>query len=434
MLSLAIATASSSSRNVSTVRTGPERLVLRHRHRRRAAVEDRRQVVEAVGEVGGVGPGSAAAQHRTFREAARDVRLDLLAVLGTGQRAGLGLVVERAAQPDQLRPLDQPVDELVVDRLLDEQPGPGRADLAGVQEDGGEGVVDGDLAVGVGEDDVGVLAAELQRHLLHGRGGGGHDPPAGGEPAGEGDQVDARVLGQRCAGIGARSEDEVADAGRQAGLLQQAHQVDGRVRGELAGLEDERVAGGQAGRDLPGDLEQRVVPRGDQAADADRLVDDPADDVGVAGVDDPAGLLGRHVAVVPEDADDVGDVVLRLDEPLAGVERLHPGDLVGVTHQQVGEPEQQVTALARRGARPAAVVEGAAGGRDRGLGVLATRPRRPRRPGYRRQGSGSPGAHPRARWSTLHRCRAVAWATPTLEPAALRIVQHIAVSATGVWV
>ena len=161
--------------------------------------------------------------------------------------------------------------------------------------------------------------------------------------------------------------------GGQAGLLEQPHQVDGGVRGQLAGLEHEGAAGGQARRDLPGDLEQRVVPRRDQAADADRLVDDPADDVGVAGVDDPSGVLGCHPAVVAEDRDHVGDVVPALDEPLAGVEGLHPRDLVGVALEQVGHPQQEVTALAGRGSGPCAVVERAMGGPDRRLRVLLGR-------------------------------------------------------------
>ena len=158
--------------------------------------------------------------------------------------------------------------------------------------------------------------------------------------------------------------------GGQAGLLEQPHQVDRGVRGELAGLEHERVAGGEAGRDLPRHLEERVVPRGDQAADADGLVDDPADHVGVAGVDDAARLLGGDAAVVAEDGDDVRDVVLALDEPLAGVERLHPRDHVGVALEQVGDPQQQVAPLPARGGRPGAVVEGAVRRVDRGLGVL----------------------------------------------------------------
>jgi hypothetical protein len=85
-----------------------------------------------------------------------------------GQRAGLGLLVEGAAETDLLSPGDELVDEAVLDRLLDDQPRAGGADLAGVQEDRGQREVERGLAVGVGEDDVGVLAPELEGDLLHG--------------------------------------------------------------------------------------------------------------------------------------------------------------------------------------------------------------------------------------------------------------------------
>ena len=90
------------------------------------------------------------------------------------------------------------------------------------------------------------------------------------------------------------ADHEVADPGRQAGLVEQPHQVDRGVRRELAGLEHEGAAGRERRRDLPGDLEQRVVPGRDQPADADGLVHDPADHVGAAGVDDPARLGVGH--------------------------------------------------------------------------------------------------------------------------------------------
>ena len=62
-------------------------------------------------------------------------------------------------------------DEAVAHGLLDDEPGAGRADLAAVDEGGVEGLVDGGVeallgGAGVGEDDVGVLAAEFQRDLL----------------------------------------------------------------------------------------------------------------------------------------------------------------------------------------------------------------------------------------------------------------------------
>ena len=226
MLSLAIATASSSSAERLDGEHRPERLVLGHRHLAGAPVEHGRQVVEAVGELRVVGPLASAPEYGALGDPGGDVRLDLVAVRGAGERAGLGLVVERAAEPDPAGALDDRVHELVVDRLLDDQSGAGRADLAGVQEHGGQGEVERDLQVGVGEHHVGVLAAELERDLLHRARGGGHDPAAGLEPTGERDQVDPRVDRERGAGLGAGAEHEVAGSGREAGLLEQLHQVD----------------------------------------------------------------------------------------------------------------------------------------------------------------------------------------------------------------
>ena len=222
---------------------GTEGLLVHHAHVLPALVEHGRRVVVAAGERGVVGAFAAAAQYGALGEAGRDVRLDLLQVLRGDQRSGLGLGVEGAAEPDLPGAADHLVDEAVVQRVLDDQPGAGRADLPRMQEDGREGEVHGRLEVGVGEDHVGVLAAELQRHLLHGRGGRGHDPLAGLQAAGEGDHVDGRVLGERCAHLGPGAQDEVGGAGREPGLLQRPHQQDRGGGGELTGLEDDRVAG-----------------------------------------------------------------------------------------------------------------------------------------------------------------------------------------------
>ena len=201
-----------------------------------------------------------------------------------------------------------------------------------------------------------------------------------------------------------------------ARLLQQPHQVDRGVRGELAGLEDEGVARQQAGRDLPRDLEQRVVPRGDERADPDRLVHHARLDVVAADVHGPLGLVARDRAVVAEDAGDVVDVVLALGEPLAGVQALHPGDGGLVALEQVGDPEQQ-----RRRARAGSSVAATARRRtrlarrgDRGLGVRGGGLVDGRRPACRRQGSGSPGGHPRGRSPTTPLRTATALGHPVL--------------------
>ena len=134
-MSLAVATASSSVRKVSTVTTGPKASSTTTDIPRVHAVQHGRQVVET-----GVVSRALRAAVRRRSAAARppdpalDVGVDLVAVRRGDQRARLGGLVERAAQPDALGAADQLVDEALGDRFLDHQPGPGGADLPGVHE------------------------------------------------------------------------------------------------------------------------------------------------------------------------------------------------------------------------------------------------------------------------------------------------------------
>ena len=86
-----------------------------------------------------------------------------------------------------------------------------------------------------------------------------------------------------------------------AGLLEQPGQVDRGQRRDRRRLHDRGVAGRERRRDLPRQLEQRVVPRRDERADADRLVDDPRPDGRVVlGRRVRVVVLGREVGVVAE--------------------------------------------------------------------------------------------------------------------------------------
>lgn len=149
--------------------------------------------------------------------------------------------------------------------------------------------------------------------------------------------------------------------------------MDRRVRGQLARFEDEGVARGERRGDLPGRLQERIVPGGDQRAHPDGLVDDTAVDARRTGLDHPARLGGGRPPEVAEAVGDVVDVVLALDEPLARVERLGAGERVLVPQEEVGDAQQQVTAVRGRCRGPGALVEGAARGGDRLDGVLAAR-------------------------------------------------------------
>ena len=160
----------------------PEDLLAHDPHRRRHVGEDRRAVEEAGLQLGLVGSPAAGHQPGALGDGARHVGLDLGAVPVRDERAGFGRVVEPVAEPDQVRAPPDLLDEPVVDRVLDDRPAAGRADLARVREGGGQRVVDRGLEVGVVEHDVGALAAHLERDLLEVDGGAA--PSAPGRPRG----------------------------------------------------------------------------------------------------------------------------------------------------------------------------------------------------------------------------------------------------------
>jgi len=107
-----------------------------------------------------------------------------------------------------------------------------------VEEDRCRGTGNGERQVGIGQDDVRRLAAELQRDPLEVVGRCPHNDLADlGEP-GEGDLVDVGMPGERRAGRLAEPGDDVDDAVRQAGLEQQLAEAQRRERGLLGDLED----------------------------------------------------------------------------------------------------------------------------------------------------------------------------------------------------
>ena len=159
-------------------------------------------------------------------------------------------------------------------RARHEHPGQRAAGLARVEEALRDAVGDRLLEVGVVEDDVGRLAAELERDGLDGpRRQLATRRPARVEP------VKVTMSTSGCAAIaspttGPGARDEVEDAGRQAGGLDDLGQHEGVQRGDLARLDHDGAADRQGRRDLRRDLVQRVVPRRDAADDADRLAQD----------------------------------------------------------------------------------------------------------------------------------------------------------------
>jgi hypothetical protein len=242
-----------------------------------------------------------------------------------------------------------------------------------MDEGRGQCVIDGGLEVGIGEDDVRALAAELQGDLLDVFRCAAHECAPRLDPAGERDQVDQRRVGQRLSDPLALAEDQVHDPTRGTGLLEQSGQMDRRQRGQMRGLHHCSAARRECGGDLPGQLQQRVVPRPDQPAHPDGLVHDATQGRGDARLHEAPRLLVRQVGVIPEDTDHVRDIEAALAQSLAGVQGLLARELLQVPFEEIGDAIQQRRPLAGRAARPVGLVEGAARGGDRRLDLLVGR-------------------------------------------------------------
>src|SRR5688500_17063473 len=196
----------------------PEALLLGDPHVVRHAVEDRRQEIRTIGQGRIVRFGAADDDGRAFAEPDLDVVLDPVALLRADERPHLGRVVGRIADLDLARRLHEQLHDALVRRALHEDPAPRAAVLAGVVEDAVGRLARELLEVGIGEDDVRALAAELERDLLHVPGCQPHDLLAGRGLAGERDLADPVVGGDRGACRAAGSRHDVEDARRDARL------------------------------------------------------------------------------------------------------------------------------------------------------------------------------------------------------------------------
>ena len=252
------------------------------------------------------------------------------------------------------------------------------------------------------------LAAELHVHALDRAGRLAHDARAGARGAGDRDQRDVLVAGERAADLRAGPGHDVEHARRQAGVERQAAEHQRGQRRQLGRLEHDRVAGRERRPDLPGRHVERVVPGRDRGADADRLAPDRArqafEVLARRLALEVAGGGGEEAQVVDRQRDVEGAREL---QRLAGVARLGARELVRALLEQVGHAVEHRGALAGGDAAPVAAAEGGARGRDGALGVGRRWRRRPRRSARR-----SPGRRPSASLAVGTSCPSIssAWA------------------------
>ena len=253
------------------------------------------------------------------------------------------------------------------------------AGLAEIAEGGGDAQGNGAIEIGVRQDHVRRLAAELLRDALDRRRGGlGHrDAGAGG--AGDRDHVDIRMRRETRPDAGAVAMDEVEDPGREAGFLDRLGEQQGAQRRELARLQHHRAACGERRRDLGGDLVERPVPRRDQRADTDRLVGDG----GVAALLDE-GEGRQDLAGDPHMGDRQRHLRgARIADRRAHLEGQALREQLAARLEQRLQAIEQTRAVFRLGPAPAG--ECPAGRRDGRVHVLAVSERKPGHDLFRRR-------------------------------------------------
>lgn len=180
-----------------------------------------------------------------------------------------GLGVEWVADLVRLSALLESGDELVVDAGLHVDTRSGAAALAVVEVDTKVDPADGLLDIGIVEDDIGRLAAQLEGDLLEVRRGSGlHDGAANNSGASKGDLVDVHVGRDGSAGSLPEARDDVENTGRETSLFDELSKDKTGQRRLLSGLENNSVTGSQSRSNFPAEHQKWEVPWDDLAADA----------------------------------------------------------------------------------------------------------------------------------------------------------------------
>jgi hypothetical protein len=141
----------------------------------------------------------------------------------------------------------------------------------------------------VREDDVGALAAELERHALDLACGPGHDRSPTSVAAGEHHLAHVRVVDEPLAHDRALARDHCEHALGQARLERELAEAHGRQRRELGRLQHDGVARRERRREAPAGDGHGEVPRDDDPDDAERLLEGDVDAAGTGICDAEAG-------------------------------------------------------------------------------------------------------------------------------------------------
>ncbi len=148
---------------------------------------------------------------------------------------------------------------------------------------------------------------------------------------------------ERHAGLGPVTGDEIDHTFRQ--IFERVRQAQRGQRRVLAGLGYDGVARGQGRGELPDQQEQRVIPRHDQAAHAERLLDHEVELVAGHGADHASQRVAADLRVVVEARGDPLHLVPVLRKRLAAFLREQDGETFLVLANPAGAGVQLLGSL-----------------------------------------------------------------------------------------
>ncbi len=305
--------------------------------------------LEALAEIGPL----AAGQHlRAFALPNLDVREDLLELIRGGLGADHRIGIEWVALDHLPDPLNGTLDKRVVNGLLHQRSARAGAHFAlieGEHREAFERLVEEVIifVVHVGKEDVGRLAAQFECDRDYVLGGILHDEPPCRRLTRERDLGDARIGGERFAGLDAETVDDVEHARWQqvADDVHQHHDAHWRLLGRF---QDDAIAGCKRRRQLPHRHQDGEVPWDDLTDDTERLMKVIRDRRFVD--------FGKRAFLCTDASGEVAEVVdgqwqvccHRFANGFSVVDRLHGGDLGEVRLDAVGDLVENSCALGGR--------------------------------------------------------------------------------------
>ena len=279
----------------------------------------------------------------------------LRALASADQRTHLCVGAPVVADGEAGHPGAERLGELVGYPLVHVQAVRGDAGCAGVAHLGGDGRFGGHLHVRVGQHQERGVAAELHAGAQHPVGGEAQQVLADRDGAGEGQLADGPVRQHRHRGVVRRfGEHQIDDTGRRAATCHEVGDVVGGQRRRRCGLHDGRASGGESRGDLAHRHGSGEVPRRDLQGDPHRLGEHHDVLVAHRRAPDLPGDADRLLAEPAEEVGRVGHLAERLGHGLAVLELQQGGDLGLLGHHRLVAAPQDLRPLARRRGGPSA--------------------------------------------------------------------------------